>query len=154
MSRTHNDTGFVFAHWNQKNKAWKITNIRFLLNPSNTLYGQYITSMWFNVEMSKKEKQLYMIIGLKDRSNKRINKLENFMNFNYTPSINDMPKNVDFCEYFEIPSDRVENIWEKTKEKGSYRDKINGSKNNILRINFHSTGNMLLATLPEFTIDF
>tara|TARA_B100000795_G_scaffold267843_2_gene253534 strand:+ start:462 stop:950 length:489 start_codon:yes stop_codon:yes gene_type:complete len=154
MSKTYNGTNFVFAHWNQQESSWVITGIRFLINSqtNNRLCGQYITSMWYNVEMEVNKTQAYVVIGVRDE--KQLKKIELFMNRhnNKIPSKNDIPNDVDFCEYFEIPINRVKDIRNEKKEK---RELIKGSinKQNELNIQFYHRHEKFLSTLPDFNIE-
>jgi len=107
--------------------------------------------MWYNIEMEINKSQAYMVIGLKDR--KQLGKIELFMNRhnNEIPSKNDIPYDVDFCEYFEIPINRVKDIYYDKKDK---REAIHGSinKQNVLAIQLYHNQEKFLSTLPDFNI--
>lgn len=156
MFKVYKNTRYVFAFWNQNEKKWAIVKKLFILGKCDSkLMGQFITSMWYNVEMDKALPQAYMIIGISKVNLCNIVLEQLNKNKNGFPSEHDIPtNNVKFCEYFGLTSEVVKNVVEQAKLKRTYRGTFSGHKDSSakLMIGFNYIDRTLFSTLPEFTI--
>jgi len=153
MSREHKGIHYYFVFWNNKENKWVLVNQRFIVGEyDNNLIGQYITSMWFNVEMDQEKQMAFMVFGVKNRQyRKHIIEQINRNNNDY-PSINDLSYDSEFCELFQCNKDTTKKLVKNAKEKGNQKLIFNGVKNeeNTLRMDFDYARDTFLTTLPEF----
>ena len=142
--REHNGMHYYFAHFSHPENKWVINNQRFLLNPGDELFGQYITSNWFNWPMTQDKGMKFAVIGVKNRSHKNI--VIDQLNSSYTFCNPD-----NFIEIFECCRSITEKFVE---EKIDKRETFYGQNNpnNKLYIRFIYHNKKLLATLPEFIL--
>ena len=142
--REHNGMHYYFAHFSHPENKWVINNQRFLLNPGDELFGQYITSNWFNWPMTQDKGMKFAVIGVKKRSYRNI--VIDQLNSNYKFNNSD-----NFIEIFECCRSITEKFVE---EKIDKRETFYGQNNpnNKLYIRFIYHNKKLLATLPEFIL--
>ena len=142
--REHNGMHYYFAHFSYPENKWVLNNQRFLLSPGDELFGQYITSNWFNWPMTQDKGMKFSVIGVKNRSNR--GRVIDQLNSSYTFCNSD-----NFVEIFECQRSITEKL---VTEKADRRETFYGNKNpsNKLYIRFIYHNEKLLATLPEFIL--
>ena len=143
--REHNGIHYYFAHFSHPENKWVLNNQRFLLSPGDELFGQYITSNWFNWPMTQDKGMKFAVIGVKKRSVR--GQVIDILNSNY-PIYNNIN---NFVEIFECHKDKTKELVNKKVDR---RETFYGNKNpsNKLYIRFIYHKEKLLATLPEFEL--
>jgi len=145
-SKTHNNMNYYFVHFSHKENKWILNNQRFLLNSGNILLGQYITSNWFKCPMYQEKNMKFAVIGVENI--KYRHKIIDMMNAN-----SPIHGEINFVEIFEYSRNETEKLVEEKVDKNIVLFGNNNTKNKlIIRMIYHDK--LLLATLPQFEIEF
>jgi hypothetical protein len=155
-SKSFNNIRYAFLFWSHSDNCWRRTHRLFhLVDMGNTLYGQYITDMEFNVAVCDKPLH-FAVVGVSDKNT--FNNLEKEMNQSDNPSIKDLEEinlNIKFKEYFLLRKD----LWEQYKkklikkqsDKYTFFGKFNSGNTLSLRFDCHKNYG-IMCCLPEFNI--
>ena len=132
--KSYNSSKYYFKY--HENNNWKIVNKCFCLNVlNNQLYGQFITSNWFQMPVNIDKEYMFQIVSIKNGTNNLSNKCE----FKLTTNI------------FQECINRMNN-------NNSIQEKIllNNSGNEFilnLREHIQNDKKIYLISLPEFILN-
>jgi len=136
----YNNTRFLFGVY-EENK-WFICNRRFLLNIKNSnIFGQFITSSWFNKYYDKNNSIEFGIFQLNIDTKHSV--LQNWLNDGQIENINHW--------IFKIDNKEIQNKINDLKQEQETNISIsNKNMHFCVRLMKFNTG--FLATLPEFNL--
>ena len=122
----------------------------------------FITSMWLKYVISQEKPMHYIVFGVKNMAHRHkvldeINRKHTgeMRNSGRPPTMSDLPKTADFCEYF-VGSNKITTKINRETNKNIHTiytfPGVKDRYNRELKMNYEGYEGKLCATLPEFVI--
>ena len=159
MSKQCNDISYYIYFWSPEENKWILCRQRFLVseNDKGGVYGQFITSMWLNMNIDCKRSQGFVIAGFHvDTKDNRYIFLDRLnQEQRSVPSM----FNLDCCKFYEYFPGSIEtmsNLYNKIMKDKIINYQFIGynNKDNKLYLRFNYYNNKILFNLPDFMIYF
>ncbi len=158
-TRDNEGIQYIFGYLDKK-LGWRFPQHRFqlILEPSGTIVGQYLTSIWYSQMYDRNTIQRYMIIGIRGGfSYSQITAFVNTQLLNTNKSFPDVicPQgcSVVFHDYFEVSADRTTELLDKCEPDETKVVNVSGHSvcsRCVLSLRIRKYNGGLYVTLPGF----